>query len=170
MTTATSPATFPTTQSSPPDDGALAQVLREGYGPGAWHGPDLAAALADVTTENAFLRPAPGRHNVAEIALHHAFCVRSVMAQLSGQAPEPFPLAGEDWFPVEPGTGPAWEEVRSLLDGYQRRLAEVVDDLGSGKLGPALSRSERLGLVLGITCHAVYHAGQVQLVKRLLAG
>jgi hypothetical protein len=24
-------------------------------------------------------------------------------------------------------------------------------------------------LVLGITCHAVYHAGQIQLVKRLLA-
>ena len=28
-------------------------------------------------------------------------------------------------------------------------------------------QTERLALVLGITCHAVYHAGQVQLLKTL---
>jgi hypothetical protein len=29
--------------------GLDARVLNEGYRPGAWHGPDLKAALADVT-------------------------------------------------------------------------------------------------------------------------
>lgn len=33
------------------------RVLNEGYGPGAWHGPDLKAALADVTPDLAFWRP-----------------------------------------------------------------------------------------------------------------
>ncbi|PYR18731.1 MAG: hypothetical protein DMF98_25380 [Acidobacteria bacterium] len=45
------------------------RVLNEGYGPGAWHGADLKAALADVTPDLAFWRVAPGRHNIAEIAL-----------------------------------------------------------------------------------------------------
>src|SRR5262245_37268560 len=53
--------------------GTDARILREGYGEGAWHGPDLKAALADVTDANAFWRPAPGRHNIAEVALHHAY-------------------------------------------------------------------------------------------------
>ena len=34
-----------------------------------------------------------------------------------------------------------------------------------GKAGA--DRAEAFDLVLGITCHAVYHAGQVQLIKRL---
>jgi len=84
--------------SAAPEARFLARVLDEGYGPGAWHGPDLKAALADVTPELAFWRPAAGRHNIAEVALHHAYCARSVRGQLSGTVPEPFVLEGEDWF------------------------------------------------------------------------
>src|SRR5881628_3576194 len=67
------------------DTTVLARVIEEGYGPGAWHGPDLKAALADVPPELAFWRPAPGRHCIAEIALHHAYCTRSVRGQLAGR-------------------------------------------------------------------------------------
>ena len=72
--------------------GVDSRILQEGYGPGAWHGPDLESALADVTPALALWRPAPGRHNIAEIALHHAYCVRSVRTQLSGRPAEPFVL------------------------------------------------------------------------------
>jgi hypothetical protein len=63
--------------------GLETRVLAEGYGPGAWHGADLKAALADMTPEVAFWRPATGRHNIAEIALHHAYCTRAVRSQIS---------------------------------------------------------------------------------------
>lgn len=76
----------------------LARVLDEGYGPGAWHGPDLKAALAEVSPELAFWRPSPERHSIAEIALHHAYCARSVRGRLSGSPLEPFVLEGDDWF------------------------------------------------------------------------
>jgi hypothetical protein len=56
--------------------GVEARILREGYSEGAWHGPDLKAALADVTSPLAFWRPAPARHNIVKVALHHAYCVR----------------------------------------------------------------------------------------------
>jgi hypothetical protein len=137
----------------------LSRVLDEGYGPGAWHGPDLKAALADVGPELAFWRPAPGRHNIAEIALHHAFCVRNVRGQLSGTTPEPFVLEGEDWFDA---TGLSWPEIQAVVEEQQSRLATVVADTQPD--------AERFNLVLGITCHAIYHAGQVQLLKRLNAG
>lgn len=44
----------------------------------------------------------------------------------------------------------------------RRSLAAVVADTQPD--------AERFNLVLGITCHAIYHAGQVQLLKRLNAG
>lgn len=32
-----------------------------------------------------------------------------------------------------------------------------------------LAATDRSNLALGITCHAIYHAGQIQLIKPLLA-
>lgn len=146
------------------DSRLLARVAEEGYGPGAWHGADMKAALADVPAELAFWRPAPGRHNIAEIALHHAWCARSVRGQLTGTAPEPFILEGEDWFPVDGGNGVGWEEILTAVDDEQRRLAAAVAGVGKGDVTDA-----RFEVVLGVTCHAIYHAGQVQLIKRLRA-
>lgn len=151
------------------DPRVLARVIEEGYGPGAWHGADLKAALGGVSPELAFWRPAPGRHNIAEIALHHAYCVRSVRGQLSGQAPEPFVLDGEDWFALPDEKQMAWSKVLDTVEGEQRHLAELVADIGGGRAKARVSEAERFDLVLGAACHAVYHAGQVQLIKRLHA-
>jgi DinB family protein len=145
----------------------LSRILNEGYGPGAWHGPDLKAALADVSAEAAFWRPGPGRHNVAEVALHHAWCVRNVRGALSGAPLEPFALAGEDWFELPGPKRLEWPAVTALLEQEQSRLAALVADIAAGRVKTPKSESEQLDLVLGITCHAVYHAGQVQLLKRL---
>ncbi len=144
-----------------------ARILEEGYGPGAWHGPDLKAALADLSPRAALWRPDPGRHNVAEIALHHAWCVRSVIGRLTGLTPEPFVLEGEDWFQLSDEGPLGWPEIAAVVAEQQRRLTTVIADLGAGRIQSPLSERERFDLVLGITCHAVYHAGQIQLLKRL---
>jgi hypothetical protein len=152
-----------------PRAGATALELRtltEGYGPGAWHGPDLKAALADVSYELAFWRPAPARHNIAEISVHHAFYVRAVRGRLLGTPTEPFVLEGEDWFPLSTGSL-AWPEILALVDSEQRKLGTALEQIGSGRVSSPLSDAERFDLVLGITCHAVYHAGQIQLIKVL---
>jgi DinB family protein len=144
------------------------RVLNESYGPGAWHGPDLKAALAEVTPDLAFWRPAAGRHNIAEVALHHAFCARAVRGQLSGIPPEPFVLDGEDWFALPDESLLTWSKILAIVEVEQRRLAGLVADLGQGQ--SPMTDAERFNLVLGITCHAIYHAGQVQLIKRLHVG
>ena len=149
------------------DPNIAARIVMEGYGPGAWHGPDLKAALTDISPRAAFWRPGPGRHNVAEIALHHAWCVRSVTGRLTGKAPEPFVLEGEDWFAVPDASTLPWPEIASLVEQEQRRLATAIAEVGAGRIQSPLSERERFDLVLGITCHAIYHAGQVQLLKVL---
>jgi len=145
------------------------RILREGYGPGAWHGADLKAALPDVTAELAFWRPGAGRHNVAEIALHHAYCVRNVRAKLSGIDAEPFVLEGDDWFALPDASRLSWSAILEVVAREQERLSTVVADIDNGRVQSPLPEAERFDLVLGITCHAVYHAGQVQLIKRLEA-
>lgn len=144
-------------------DSALAsRILREGYGPGAWHGPDLRAAIGDVSSKAAFWRPGPGRHNIAEIVVHHAFYVRSVIERLGGTA-DAFPFGGEDWFTLDDERAMQWAAASALLEKYQTQLASLVTTPMRGDK----TADEQMDLVLGITCHAVYHAGQIQLIKAL---
>jgi hypothetical protein len=150
------------------DASTLARIAQEGYGPGAWHGADLKAALEDVTPELAYWRPKPGRHNIAEIAVHHAYTARSVRERLTGKAAEPFVLKGEDWFDLANESTLAWSEILELVTTQQRKLDTAIADLGNGRAQPA-EDVKPFDVVLGITCHAVYHAGQIQLIKRLRA-
>jgi DinB superfamily len=149
--------------------GIESRVLNEGYGPGAWHGADLKAALTDVTQDLAFWRPAAGRHNIAEIALHHAYTTRAVWSQISGQPAESFVLEGADWFSVDDEATIPWRKILATVATEQQKLAELVADIEAGKATSPLADAERFNLVLGITCHAIYHAGQIQLIKRLQA-
>lgn len=147
--------------------GMETRILKEGYGEGAWHGPDLKAALADVEPAAAFWRPAPGRHNIAEIAVHHAYCVRNARAKISGVDADPFVLDGDDWFALAESSPLSWADVKDTVEREQSRLAALVADVDAGRVRASLEASEYFDIVLGITCHAVYHAGQIQLIKRL---
>jgi hypothetical protein len=145
----------------------LARTLEEGYGPGAWHGPDLRAALKDVTSDLAYWKTSPARHSIAEIAVHHAYHLHNVHSQLTGQPPSPFLLAGEDWFALPSAADLSWSQIQALVESGQKRVSDTVRAIGEGAITSPLSDAERFDLVLGITSHAVYHAGQIQLLKRL---
>ena len=153
-------------QAAGADTISLVRVLDEGYGPGAWHGADLKAALSDVQESVAFWRPGAGRHNIAEIALHHAYYVSSVTGRLLGVDAKPFVLEGSDWFEA-PTDRISWPGIISYVAESQRELSETVGDIEAGRSQSPLSRQEQFTQVLGITCHAVYHAGQIQLIKVL---
>src|SRR3954463_6163511 len=153
--TMTEVATAKTAITAPIDVAIGSRIIEEGYGPGAWHGADLRAALADVTARTAFWRPGSGRHNIAEIALHHAACVRSVIGQLTGGDEAAFPLEGSDWFDASDERRMAWPAILELVDAQQMRLASIVSEISNGARTSPLADPDRFDLLLGVTCHAV---------------
>jgi hypothetical protein len=161
----------------------LTRILDEGYGPGAWYGSDLRAAIVEVTPATAFKRPSAGRHNIAEIALHHAYWAGQIEGKLTGglhpnaQSPRvgdpggaatAFPLVGEDWFELNDESKLSWSAIVTLVDASHQRLSRTVGEIAGGNRPSPLSEAERFDLVLGITGHAAYHAGQIQLIKKLI--
>jgi hypothetical protein len=146
----------------------LNRILDEGYGPGAWYGSDMKAAVAGVAAGDAFKRPAKGRHNIAEVALHHAYWAGQIESKLTGKPAAAFPLPGEDWFELNTDKVLSWSAITDTLDSAQSRLAKTVKSLAGGKGHSPLSEKEQQDLVLGITGHAAYHAGQLQLIKKLI--
>jgi len=145
----------------------LPRLLDEGHTTRAWYGADFLTAIGDVDAATAARRPAEGRHSVGEIALHHAYWLHEVGTRLGAPA-EPFPLEGEDWFEWTERSPLSWDGVRALVQARLRRLRDVVEAVAAGKASSPLSESDRFEQVLGIAAHAAYHAGQVQLVKKLV--
>jgi hypothetical protein len=150
----------------------LTRILDEGYAlhraAGAWYGSDLRAAIADVKKADAFRRPANGRHNIAEVALHHAYWVGQVDSKLTGAAAGTFPLVGEDWFELDDEKKLSWSAIVTLVDASHQRLSRTVGEIAGGKRPSPLSETERFDFVIGIMGHAAYHAGQIQLIKKLI--
>jgi hypothetical protein len=144
------------------------RILEEGYGPGAWYGSDLRASIGDVSAAAAFKRPAKGRHNIAEVAMHTAFWANEAASRLTGAARAAFPLEGEDWFELADDKKLSWKKIVATLDAAQQRLSQAVSEVASGVRTSPLGEAERFDLVVGITGHAAYHAGQIQLLKTLI--
>jgi DinB superfamily len=144
------------------------RILDEGYGPGAWYGADLQTAVGDTPAKEAFTRPAKGRHNIAEVALHAAFWANEATSRLTGTPRAAFPLDGEDWFELKDEKTLSWKKVVATLDAAQQRLSQAVAEVASGARTSPLGEAERFDLIVGISGHAVYHAGQIQLIRKLI--
>ena len=144
------------------------RILDEGYGPGAWYGADLSTAVGEVSDAAAFTRPAAGRHNIAEVALHHAYWAEQIAGKLTGVDPAAFPLEGEDWFELNDASRLPWRAITAALEASQVRLSQAVSEVASGARTSPLGEAERFDLVIGITGHAAYHAGQIQLIKKIV--
>ena len=147
-------------------------TLDQAYDRKSWHGTNLAGSLRGVAPELAAWRPGPERHNVWEYALHAAYWKYAVRRRITGEPRGSFALEGSDFFPRPQegrATEAAWTADRRLLAEEHRRLREAVAGLTVRELERGLRGSTTTfrDLILGAAAHDVYHAGQIQLIKRL---
>jgi hypothetical protein len=149
----------------------LLGLLDEAYKRAAWHGPNLRGSIRGVTAHEASWRPKAGRHNIWEIAVHAAYWKYTVRRRLLGEKRGSFSLQGSNWFlrPVE-RSEQAWRADVAILDGEHQRLRDAVSALQPEFLERPARGSKTLvrRLIAGIALHDVYHAGQIQLIKKLL--
>ncbi len=154
----------------------LLRILDQGFDRKSWHGTNLRGSLRGVTAEEAAWRPAPDRHNIWELAVHAAYWKYSVARRLRGGERGSFPLKGSNWFPRPLGPTDrdpdekAWKEDLALLGRMHRELREAVEELPDDALDqiPPGSKTRLDDLISGVAFHDIYHAGQIQILKRLM--
>jgi hypothetical protein len=150
---------------------SLLAQLDEAFDRPSWHGTNLRGSLRGLTAAIASRRPAPGRHNAWEVAVHAAYWKYAAWRRLTGEKRGTFARSGSNWFasPASP-TEAAWRMDTALLVQYHRQLRVAVARLADGDLDrPAAGGRGTVGrLVRGIAAHDLYHAGQIQLLKRLV--
>lgn len=145
--------------------------LDQAFNRKSWHGTNLLGAIRGIDPEEAAWRPANDRHNIWEIIVHTAYWKYSVYRRISGVDRGSFAISGSNWFrrPVENTLKELKKEVKLLKD-YHQKLLDEVKSINPSVLNetPAGSRSTYRDLIIGVAAHDLYHAGQIQLIKRLM--
>ena len=150
----------------------LLALIDEAYDHRSWHGTNLRGSIRGLSLDLAAWRPRPERHNIWELVVHAAYWKYAVRRRLTGAARASFPLAGSDFWPrPEAGTDREWRADLALLADQHRQLREAVGGVPRSKLLQRASGSPftNAALIRGAAAHDLYHAGQIQLLKRLAA-
>lgn len=150
----------------------LLRTIDEAFDRRSWHGTNLRGSIRGLTIDEAAWRPAPRRRNIWEIVVHAAYWKYTVRRRLLRERRGSFPLPGSNWF-VRPGQARGrdalWDADVALLVSTHRSLREGVAELSPRDLARHADGGKvTIGwLVTGIVAHDLYHAGQIQLLKRL---
>ena len=153
-----------------PSINVLLRNLEQAFDRRAWHGTNRWGSLRGVTAEEAAWRPHPDRHNVWELLVHAAYWKYRVRRVLTDREPRAFELRGSNFFPRPgPDEGQSWDADLALLKSWHERLLEAVREFSPARLQERVGSNGYLcqDLILGAASHDIYHAGQIQLLKRL---
>lgn len=152
------------------DRSLLLRWIEEGFSKKAWHGPNLRGAIRRVDARQAAWRPAPGRHNIAEIVVHCAYWKYAVRRRIRGDKRGSFVLTGSNWFILPDRLSDAeWKRYSRLLVDEHSFLQEAVATVSWSKLCQTKAGVGKgiAAHVYGVAMHDVYHAGQIQTIKAL---
>jgi uncharacterized damage-inducible protein DinB len=148
------------------DHTRILEQLRRTYDGDAWYGPSLRALLADVDAATAAARPIPTAHTIWELVRHLSVWLIAARRRLAGEQVEYVDDA--DWPAMPTPTQSAWSGTLDVLEQSQRALEHVVEGMPAAALyDPVPGKHYTAAVMLhGVVQHAVYHAGQIALVRK----
>lgn len=154
-----------------PQVSLLLALIDQAFDHRAWHGTNLRGSIRGLRAKDVTWRPAPGRHNIWETVVHAAYWKYIVRRRILSEARGSFPLEGSNWF-IRPSGKPSdekWKKDVKLLVEAHRSMRAAVAGLTDAdlKITPKGSKVSNVALITGIASHDLYHAGQIQLLKKL---
>ena len=148
----------------------LVKIMDQAFNKSAWHGTNLFGSISRLSLEQVVWRPTPKNHNIWEIALHTAYWKYALWRRLTGEARGTFPRRPSDWPKLPESLSiDNWKKDRDLLTHQHNLLRQAVLDCPSSRLNaaPRTSKWSLAQVIYGVASHDLYHAGQIQLLKRL---
>ncbi len=136
----------------------------------AWYGDSLREILERVTAEQAQAHPISSAHSIWELVLHIEAWAKFAVGAVHGIPIPAWPAMPKelDFPPVTETSEHAWQQsVRSLFSSHLK-LVEAIKGFDDERLDATVpGRTYNFyRLFQSTTQHAVYHAGQIALLKK----
>ena len=146
----------------------MADQLRRAFEGNAWHGPAVKELLAEVSATQAAARPIASAHSIWELMLHIEAWENVAIAAISGIA-MPKPMPPEQDFPkVTDKSEAAFKKANERLFEVNQKLGGAIEKFDAKRLEDTVPGRayDFYHLFHGMTQHALYHAGQIALLKK----
>ena len=150
---------------------SLLELLDQAYNKHAWHGTNLRGSIRGLSWEQASWRPGKKRHNIWEIVIHAAYWKFCIRRHLTGVREVPFGREGSNWFKLPKGDPAAlFRADVKFLDTHHKALRQALEKFPASRLDrtPAGLNYRYEQYIHGAASHDLYHAGQIQLIKKLM--
>ena len=152
----------------------IADQFKRAFDGEAWHGPSVLSLLDGVTAEQAAAHPIAGAHSIWELTLHIAAWESACRRRLQGDRAQ---LSDEeDWPSVEDTSEDAWDKTRQQLRAGHEALLNAIGSVDESRLEtPIIEDASTPFSSVYVTLHGgvqhnLYHAGQIAILKKALAG
>jgi hypothetical protein len=137
----------------------------------AWYGDSLREILKDVTAKKAQMHPIPNGHSIWELLCHVESWVRFALGAVDGAPIPPWPAMPVelDWPRVTDTSESAWKQAVDSFFLRHLKLVERIKAFNDERLEATVpGRTYNFyRLFQSTTQHAVYHAGQIALLKKM---
>lgn len=137
----------------------------------AWYGDSLRQTLKGVNAKQAQAHPIPNAHSIWELLCHVEAWVKFAVGAVEGVPIPPWPAMPVelDWPAVADTGEAAWNQTVDSFFSHHLKLVETIKALTDERLDATVpGRSYNFyRLFHGTIEHAVYHAGQIVLLKKI---
>jgi uncharacterized damage-inducible protein DinB len=144
----------------------IADLLQRAIHGKAWHGHAVLELLADVTPAQAAKVPAGG-NSIWALLMHSTTWIRAAHRRAHGQAYKPKPE--ENFAPVPEATAENWRRAKADLETATADLVGFLQTMPEEDLHKPSVAYPKVTVYIelhGAIQHALYHAGQIALVKK----
>lgn len=135
-----------------------------------WFGDGFRSKIDQLTNEEAFTKPLPALHSVAELISHSIEWKREGIRQLQSALPQLTMNSPENWKSNEELKKVGWEKLRADFYTAVNELVELLETKNDAFLEQltADKRYKYRFLLEGLLDHDVYHLGQIAITIKLL--
>jgi uncharacterized damage-inducible protein DinB len=149
----------------------IAYALASAISGAAWYGDSLRKILDNVTAKEAQARPIANAHTIWELVVHVEAWVKFCLGAVQGTPIPPWSSMPkeQDWPMVGDTSDKAWQQAVSSFFSTHLKLVEAIKTLNDDRLETTVpGRTYNFyHLFQGMIQHAVYHGGQIALLKKI---
>lgn len=148
-----------------PDKTLIIDQLRRAFEGDAWHGPAVLEILTSVDAATAASHPIPKAHSIWELMLHIEAWEQAAMRRFEGDAVE---LEGDYNFPPTVDVSDsAWRLAVTKFRNTHDQLLNTISALEDSRLAEQVPGRDYDSefMLHGMAQHALYHAGQMAILK-----
>jgi len=136
----------------------------------AWYGNSLREILESVSAKQAQAHPVANAHSIWELVYHVEAWVKFALGAVQGVPIPPWPAMPVelDFPPVTETSEQAWKQAVNSFFSSHLKLVEAIKSCDDQRLEETVpGRTYNFyRLFQSVTQHAVYHAGQIALLKK----